>query len=91
MIQIINAQLSNNSNGAVLNTECLTGLTATPTNSEILQAVINLLCNLNTTVAAFPTTYVSLTALPGLVTNIVNGVIGATNFNSRMVPFAALP
>jgi len=91
MIQTINAQLTSNSNGAVLNTGCLTGLTSTPTNAEILQAIINLLCNINTTVAAFPTTYVQLSALTSLVTPIVNSIVGSNNFNTRMVPFAALP
>lgn len=91
MIQVINTQISSNQNGAVLDTSCLTGLTQTPTQSEILQAIINLLCNINSTVANFPSTYVRLTDLTSLVTPIVNNIVGSTNYSSRMVPFAALP
>jgi len=91
MIQVINAQISSNQNGAVIDTACLTGLTTTPTTSEIIQAIITLLCSINTTVASFPTTYVRLADLTSLVTPIVNSIVGGNNFNSRMVPFTAIP
>lgn len=91
MIQVINAQISSSQGGQVIDTGCLTGLTATPTTPEIIQAIITLLCGINTTIASFPSTYVRLTDLTSLVTPIVNNIVGSTNYSSRMVPFAAQP
>jgi microcystin-dependent protein len=88
MIDEIDEQIANNT---VFNTACLTGLSASPTRDQILQAAITLLCSVKTTVDAFPTTYVRLTDLTNLVTQIINTNAGSSQFNSRMVPFTAVP
>src|ERR1044072_462647 len=77
----------------VFNTGCLTGLPANPSRDDILQATINTLCALNTTVSTFPTTYVKNSDLTTLVTNIVNKVNRGTtvNVSQRLIPYAAMP
>lgn len=91
----LQTQFDNSQSGTVIDTACLTGLSTTPTTPQILQAVITLLCSVNTTVNNFPTTYVSIAALPSLVTPIVNQIISGgssvTQYGTRMVPFAAQP
>lgn len=56
-------------------TVCLTGLPANPNRDQILQAALILLCSIKTTVDAIPSTYVKLTDLNSLVTNIVNNIV----------------
>lgn len=77
----------------VFNVGCLTGLPANPSRDDILQATINLLCSLNTTVSTFPTTYVKNSDLTNLVTNIVNAINGGnqTVVNQKLIPYAAMP
>ena len=94
MIVAIQNQIAAGQSGTVIDIRCLTGLPTTPTQSDILQAVIDLLCTTVATVAAIPSTYVSLADLVSLVTPIVNNIINGgstTQFNSRMVPFVAVP
>lgn len=93
-IAALAAQVSSYQSGAVLDTSCLTGLSATPSLPEIVQAVILLLCAVNTTVNTFPATYVKLSDLTSLVTTIVNNINGAGStptYSSRMVPYVASP
>lgn len=90
MVQVLNTQVAASQNGTI-DVGCLTGLPAVPTTTQLLQAIITQYCTTAATVAAFPTTYVQLSALPSLVTAIINGQTSSVQFNSRMVPFTALP
>lgn len=90
LIDDINTELDNNT---VFNTACLTGLPADPSRDDILQAAITLLCSVKTTVDAIPSTYVQLSDLTNLVTQIVNEINGggstvAQNY-AKMVPYVA--
>ena len=67
LIDLINAQLAKQN--ATFNVLCLTGLPDNPTSADILQSVINKLCVIAATVAAFPTTYVKSSDLNTLVQN----------------------
>lgn len=91
LIDEINAQIADN---PVFNTACLTGLPANPTRDDILQAAITLLCSVKVTVDALPTTYVKLSDLTNLVTQIVNDINGGggtvVQNNTKMIPFAAI-
>jgi len=91
LIDVINAQISSN---PVFNTACLTGLPANPTRDDILQAAVTLLCSINTTVAAIPTTYVKNSDLTTLVTQVVNNINGGggtvVQVNQRLIPFTAV-
>lgn len=91
LVDTINQQIANST---VFNTACLTGLPANPTRDDILQATINLVCSIKATVDAIPTTYVKLTDLSTLVTNIVTTINGGNtttiNISSRMIPYAAV-
>lgn len=93
LVVSIQAQIAAGQSGTVINTSCLTGLPTNPTQSDIIQAIINLLCTTVATIASFPSTYVQLTDLTSLVTPIVNQIINGgsnvTQYNSRMVPFVA--
>lgn len=91
LIDEIDTQIANN---PAFNTACLTGLPANPTRDQILQAAVTLLCSIKTTVDAFPSTYVQLSDLTSLVTNIVTNIInggGTVQYSSRMVPYVAVP
>lgn len=95
MIDSINETLATE-NGTVWDLRCLTGLPPQPTSNQIVQAVIVLLCQLNTTVAQFPSTYVQASDLTNLITPIVNNIITAANSsngvaqqNTKMVPKVA--
>ena len=95
MITAIQSQIAAGQSGTVFDTSCLTGLPATPTVDDIIQAIIIQLCQAISTIATFPSTYVQNSDLNGLVTNIVNNIIGtgSTNTivqqNTKMVPFVA--
>lgn len=95
-VTAIQAQIAPGASGSgtVLDTMCLT-LPANPTSGQITQSIINLLCSVNTTVAAIPTTYVRNTDLTSLVTTIINNVTtgtinGVPQYNVAMVPYAAI-
>jgi microcystin-dependent protein len=79
MIDTINAQLATNNMN--FNTLCLQGLPATPTTNQIIQAVINTLCSINTTVNAIPTTYVKLSDLNNLVQQQIQQYLTNTQTN----------
>lgn len=78
----------------VFNTACLTGLPANPTRDNILQSAVNLICSMKVVVDAIPTTYVKLSDLTALVTQIVNNLDGGggdvVQNNTKMVPFSVM-
>lgn len=89
-VDVINAQIGSN---PVFNPSCLTGLPTNPTRDDILQATVNLVCSINTTVNAIPTTYVKNSDLTTLVTQIVNNINGGggtvvQNY-TKMIPYTA--
>lgn len=89
LVDTINKQLIDTN---TIDVSCLTGLPANPTKDDILQAVILLLCSINETVSTLSSTYVKLSDLTNLVTQIVNNIIGGgstSQQNTKMVPFAA--
>jgi microcystin-dependent protein len=89
LITEIEEQISNN---PTFNPGCLTGLPASPTRDDILQATVLLVCSLKVTVDAFPTTYVNLSDLTTLVTQIFNDINtggGDTQYNRFLVPYVA--
>lgn len=91
LVDAINAVIGSN---PVFNTSCLTGLPTNPTRDDILQATVNLVCSINTTVAAIPTTYVKNSDLTTLVTQIVNNINGGggtvVQNSTRMIPYTAV-
>lgn len=90
LVDVINAQIASN---PVFNTNCLTGLPTNPTRDDILQAAVNLVCSVSTTVATILATYVKTSDLTTLVTQIINNVNGGggtvVQNSSKMVPFTA--
>jgi len=91
MIDEIDESIANN---PVFNTACLSGLPSNPTRDDILQAAVNLICSIKTTVDAIPSTYVKLSDLTTLVTQIVNNINsggGSTpQNNAKMVPYSVM-
>ncbi len=78
----------------VFDLKCLTGLPANPTTDQILQASLNVLCTIKTTVDAIPSTYVKQSDLNTLVTTIVNNINTSTSgtvyqYRSGMIPKVA--
>jgi microcystin-dependent protein len=65
MIDTINETLASQSTN--FNTLCLQGLSPNPTTNNIIQSVINMLCGINTVVAAIPSTYVKASDINNLV------------------------
>jgi microcystin-dependent protein len=88
MIDEIDEQIADNT---VFNTACLTGLPSNPSRDDILQAAIALLCNVSATVNDIPNTYVRVSDLTSLVTQIINNNSGSSQYNSRMIPYTAVP
>lgn len=83
---LIDAQ---NTTPTVFDIKCLTGLSATPTKDEILQAAITTLCAVKASVDLIPSTYVKIIDLEGLVTDIIEGSNGVPAYKDRMVPKVA--
>lgn len=77
----------------IFSTECLTGLPANPTSDQVLQASLKTLCQLKTTVAAIPSTYVKISDLTTLVNQIITSGPSSSipDFKNRMVPYAVYP
>jgi hypothetical protein len=73
------------------NTSCLVGLPTNPKQSDIINGLLNLVCQQQTALSKLPTVYVKQTDLPNLVKAINNS--GATssipNYRDRMVPYVA--
>lgn len=94
LVASIQAQLLVQS-GTVWDLGCLTGLDPQATSSQILQAVIFKMCQMNSTILAFPSVYVQNSDLTGLVTTIVNNILianqvsGVAQQNAKMVPNVA--
>lgn len=73
------------------NVSCLTGLPVNPTKDDILQAALTQLCSIKTLVDALPTTYVKISDLSNLVTQIINtNNAGVPKYKDRMVPYAVM-
>jgi microcystin-dependent protein len=74
------------------NTACLTGLPANPTSNDVLQAALNKLCSLSSTVDAFPSTFVKQSDLENLVLQIIGEQTEAIiQYANRLIPFVASP
>jgi microcystin-dependent protein len=91
LIAAIEDQIADNT---IFNTACLTSLPTSPTRDDILQAAVNLICSIKTTVDAIPTTYVKNSDLTNLVTQIVNNINGGggtvVQNNTKMVPYTVV-
>lgn len=75
---------------ATFDIKCLTGLPSNPNKDQILQAVINMLCSVKTTVDLIPSTYVKTSELNSLVTTIIQqGNNGVPNYRDRLIPKVA--
>jgi microcystin-dependent protein len=74
---------------------CLTGVTASSDTHDIVQAVINNLCNLNsaftTLISTLPTTYVSIASINTYISNYLNSQNFLALAKDRMIPYAAIP
>lgn len=83
MIEQINTALAT---VPTFNTGCLQGLPSSPTPNQILQALVTDYCTTKALVSAIPSTYVQLSSLTGLVTQILEnlGLIG----NSTQIQYA---
>lgn len=94
MIENINTQISGSTTGGVFDIRCLTGLPSNPTQQQILQALLTQYCTTASTVASFPSTYVTLSDLPGQVAQILSnsGVTGGTvQYANYFPPGIAMP
>jgi microcystin-dependent protein len=91
LITEIESQIEDN---PVFDAACLTGLPTSPTRDDILQAAVNLVCSIKTTVDAIPTTYVKNSDLTNLVTQIVNNINGGggtvVQNNTKMIPYTVV-
>lgn len=75
-------------------TLCLTGLPSNPSRDDILRAALVQICALKTLTGSISTTYVKLSDLPVLVTQINNTGTGNSSipdYNQRMVPGIIYP
>lgn len=95
LVDSLSAQLADNT---VFNTACLVGLPSNPTRDNILQAAVNMLCAMKVTVDAIPTTYVKVSDIDSLVTNIVTNILAGepdeetpvNQFYLRAIPYVAM-
>lgn len=71
------------------NTICLTGLPANPTRDDIVQAIINKVCALETIVNAIYGDYVKATDLDSLIAAYLATIPPSTQQNLKMVPYVA--
>lgn len=72
------------------NTACLTGITASSTRDDILQAVITKLCTIATTVTTISANYVQSSQVCGMVANCLASS-GTVQENTKMPKYVALP
>jgi hypothetical protein len=72
---------------------CLTGLPANPNRDQVVQAILNKLCSLNTTVNGLSSVYVKITDLPTLVKTITTqGTNGQPKqYKDYTIPYTAFP
>ena len=73
---------------------CVTGATASGGTHNVLQATINKLCAINTTVNALIlqlNSYALIANIPGYIEAYINSDPAFTLYSSRMVPYAAVP
>lgn len=71
------------------NTSCLTGLPTNPTRDEILQATLDQLCSITTTVNTVAGDYVKATDLNSLIAAYLAGASGTVQQYTKMVPYVA--
>lgn len=78
---------------ATFNTGCLTGLPANPTRDQIVQNILNKLCEINTVITALPSVYVKISDLSTKVKEIINtGTNGQPKqFKDFAIPYTAYP
>lgn len=75
------------------NAACLTGLSATPSVNDIIQATINLACQANTIANAIKADYVKSSQLNSLIATYIASQTtpGSNQYNARMVPGVIYP
>lgn len=71
------------------NTSCLTGLPANPTSNDILQAALNKLCAMNTTLNTINSDYVKASQLNSLIAAYLSGSSTTIQQYTKMVPYVA--
>jgi microcystin-dependent protein len=70
------------------NTSCLTGLPTNPTTSDVLQALLNKVCSMNTTLNGIAADYVKASQLNVLITNFLVSSSGVQQ-KTKLVPYVA--
>lgn len=83
----INATLTTLNADYTLPVDCLTGVTASSDTHAILQAVINKLCALNTSI---PDTYVAIADIDIFIQDYLNSTTNSL-ISNKMVPYAVVP
>lgn len=73
------------------NVSCLTGVTATSTRDQILQATITKVCSIDARLAIIEADYVKNSDLCTLVQACISGSGAGSEYNLRMVPYAPIP
>ena len=71
------------------NTSCLTGLPSNPTRDQILQAVLNQVCNNTASITAIANDYVKASQLNTLIQQYISGASSSVQQNTKMVPYVA--
>ncbi|MEI6186995.1 MAG: hypothetical protein WCP46_00640 [Alphaproteobacteria bacterium] len=73
------------------NTSCLTGLPASPTRDQIIQALLTKVCTMDTRLTAIEVDYVKASQLNSLISSYISGNVSSVQQNTKMVPYVALP
>lgn len=71
------------------NTSCLTGLPTNPSRDDILQALLNKVCTMSTTLDNINNDYVKATQLNALIASYLSSTSGSTQQFTKMVPYVA--
>lgn len=92
--QITNLSETVNMINGSFTVQCLTGVDETSEIHDVTQAIIDLLCTLNTAfselVTSLPSTYVLQTNLENEIANYLTSIGFGTKARDRMVPYAAI-
>jgi microcystin-dependent protein len=72
-------------------TSCLTGLPANPTKDQIIQALLNKVCAMDTRLLAVEGDYVKASQLDSLIASYIAGNTSTVQQGSKLVPFVANP
>ena len=70
-------------------TSCLTGLPASPTQAQILQALLLKVCSMNTILTSIQSDYVKASQLNTLIASYLSSSSSSTQQNTKMVPYVA--